>query len=65
MIGWKNDIRNSDIEQGGQAAMGERVIRVFVPEELPRIQQIAVGAFEGVSIDRNIERKYGLINGVD
>ena len=45
--------------------MGEGVIRVFVSEDLPRIQQITVGSFEGVSIDRNIERKYGVINGVD
>ena len=45
--------------------MQDGVIRVFSPEDLPRLQQITMEAFEPVSIDRNIERKYGVINGVD
>jgi GNAT superfamily N-acetyltransferase len=45
--------------------MDEGVIRVFAPDDLERLQQITMEAFEPVSIDRNIERKYGVINGVD
>jgi hypothetical protein len=45
--------------------MDEGLIRVFVPADLRRLQEITQDAFEPVSIDRNIERKYGVINGVD
>ena len=45
--------------------MEDGMIRVFSPEDLPKLQQITMDAFEPVSIDRNIERKYGVINGVD
>jgi len=44
--------------------MDDSVIRGFQSEDLPRLQQITMDAFESVSIDRNIERKYGVINGV-
>lgn len=45
--------------------MEDCVIRNFDPDDLPKLQQITMEAFEPVSIDRNIERKYGVINGVD
>ena len=45
--------------------MEDGMIRAFSPEDLPKLQQITMDAFEPVSIDRNIERKYGVINGVD
>lgn len=40
-------------------------IRVAKPEDLPVIKAITVEAFNGVSIDRNIEEQFGLINGHD
>ncbi len=40
-------------------------IRLFRPDELETIKQITVDAFEPVSIDRNIEDKFGTINGRD
>ena len=45
--------------------MEDGVIRMFSPDDLPELQQITMEAFEPVSIDRNIEQKYGVINGVD
>ena len=45
--------------------MEDGMIRVFSPNDLSKLQQITIEAFEPVSIDRNIERKYGVINGVD
>ena len=45
--------------------MEEGVIRNFQPADLQRLQQITVDSFGAVSIDRNIERRYGVINGVD
>lgn len=38
-------------------------IRPFRPDDLPRLKEITVEAFDGVSIDQAIEREYGLING--
>jgi ribosomal protein S18 acetylase RimI-like enzyme len=43
----------------------ERKIRPFRQADLPLIKAITVEAFEGVSIDRNIEEQFGLINGHD
>lgn len=40
-------------------------IRPFRPEDLSRVQQITVDSFEGVSIDRNIEREFGPVAGRD
>ncbi len=40
-------------------------IRPFQPADLPRVQQITIDSFEGVSIDRNIETRFGLIDGKD
>ena len=45
--------------------MEDVVIRKFSAEDLPKLQQITMEAFEPVSIDRNIENRYGVINGVD
>ena len=45
--------------------MDGSVIRAFQPADLQRLQQITMDAFGPVSIDRNIERRYGVINGVD
>lgn len=40
-------------------------IRPMRPEEVERIVEITLASFEPVSIDRNIEREYGLIAGTD
>jgi ribosomal protein S18 acetylase RimI-like enzyme len=40
-------------------------IRPFQPADMPTIRQIAVDAFEGVSIDQGIESAFGPINGHD
>lgn len=40
-------------------------IRPFQPADLPRVQQITIDSFEGVSIDRNIETRFGRIDGKD
>ncbi len=45
--------------------MDEGTIRTYQPADLPRLQRITMDAFGAVSIDRNLERKYGVINGVD
>ncbi|MFN3653381.1 MAG: GNAT family N-acetyltransferase [Armatimonadota bacterium] len=41
------------------------LIRTYTPHDLPHIQRITVESFEGVSIDRNIERDFGLVAGRD
>lgn len=41
------------------------VIRPFRPGDLARVREITVNSFEGVSIDRNIEREFGLVAGHD
>ena len=38
-------------------------IRPFRPTDLPRLKEITVDAFDGVSIDQALERAFGLING--
>ncbi len=40
-------------------------IRSYRPDDLPRLKEIMVEAFDGVSIDQGIEREFGLINGHD
>lgn len=39
------------------------VIRAFRYEDLPLLREMTVEAFQGVSIDQNIEREFGEING--
>ncbi len=41
------------------------LIRPYQPEDLPRLQEITVEAFSGVSIDQAVEQKFGEINGHD
>jgi ribosomal protein S18 acetylase RimI-like enzyme len=41
------------------------IIRPFQPADLPTLRQIAVEAFEGVSIDQGIEHAFGPVNGHD
>jgi ribosomal protein S18 acetylase RimI-like enzyme len=38
-------------------------IRTYRPDDLPRVCAITVAGFEGVSIDRNIEREFGPVGG--
>lgn len=40
-------------------------IRSFTADDLPTLQRITVQAFENVSIERNIEVLFGIINGHD
>jgi ribosomal protein S18 acetylase RimI-like enzyme len=40
-------------------------IRAFQPTDLAHVQQITIDSFEGVSIDRNIESRFGTIAGRD
>lgn len=40
-------------------------IRRYRPEDLPRLREITVDCFQGVSIDQNIEKRFGPIGGVD
>ena len=37
----------------------EYALRLFRPDDLPRLQEITASTFEGVSIDRNMERQFG------
>ena len=41
------------------------MIRKYRPSDLETLRQITAICFEGVSIDKNIEDKFGLINGLD
>lgn len=45
--------------------MAQGHIRKYRDGDLPKLREITVLAFEGVSIDHNIERKFGLIAGKD
>jgi ribosomal protein S18 acetylase RimI-like enzyme len=40
-------------------------IRLYRESDLPRLREITVEAFDGVSIDQNAEKQFGLINGHD
>ena len=40
-------------------------IRLYTPTDLPRLQSLTTEAFEPVSIDRNIETEFGVLNGRD
>jgi ribosomal protein S18 acetylase RimI-like enzyme len=40
-------------------------IRPYRPEDLSRVCAITVASFDGVAIDRNIERRYGPVGGRD
>lgn len=39
------------------------MIRPFHPDDLPRLKEITVEAFDGVSIDQSIQDEFGLIHG--
>ena len=41
------------------------IIRDYRPEDLPRLKEIMVDAFDGVSIDQGMEREFGTINDHD
>lgn len=41
------------------------MIRPFRPDDLERLKEITAVCFEGVSIDRNIEERFGLVGGRD
>ena len=41
------------------------LIRLFEPEDLEALRSLTIEAFEGVSIDRNIEERFGIIHGHD
>lgn len=41
------------------------IIRSYRAADLPALKAITVAAFDGVSIDRNIEEQFGAINGHD
>ncbi len=45
--------------------MSAFTIRTYRPDDLPRVCDITVAGFEGVSIDRNIERDFGPVAGKD
>jgi ribosomal protein S18 acetylase RimI-like enzyme len=40
-------------------------IRGFQPDDLPRLKEMTVEAFDGVSIDQGIEAAFGPVNGRD
>ncbi|MFN4260683.1 MAG: GNAT family N-acetyltransferase [Gemmataceae bacterium] len=40
-------------------------IRLYQPDDLDTLRDITVEAFQGVSIDENIEKRFGVINGRD
>ena len=40
------------------------MIRVFRPADVRRIREITADAFDGVSIDQNVEKRWGELNGV-
>jgi ribosomal protein S18 acetylase RimI-like enzyme len=40
-------------------------IRTYREGDLPRLRELIAATFEGVSIDRNIEERFGLLNGTD
>ena len=40
-------------------------IRRYQPDDLPALQSLTIDAFEPVSIDRNMERQFGTIQGHD
>ena len=37
----------------------DAAIRSYQPSDLPRLIEITIEAFDGVSIDQNIERRFG------
>ena len=41
------------------------MIRPYRPDDLERLKQITAVCFDGVSIDRNIEARFGLLGGRD
>jgi ribosomal protein S18 acetylase RimI-like enzyme len=43
--------------------MSPFTLRPYRPDDLPRVCEITVAGFEGVSIDRNIERQFGPVAG--
>ena len=51
--------------QDGHVAPGEMMIRAYRESDRDAVREIAAVCFEGVSIDHNIEKKFGLIGGKD
>src|SRR5207245_8686233 len=47
----------------GGATMTSFTIRPYRPDDLPAVCAVTVACFEGVSIDRNIERRFGAVGG--
>ena len=41
------------------------MIRLYQPADLPRLKALTVTCFEGVAIDRNIERAFGILGDHD
>jgi ribosomal protein S18 acetylase RimI-like enzyme len=41
------------------------IIRTFRADDLPRLKEITAEAFDGVSIDQNIQQRFGIVAGHD
>ncbi|HMC66188.1 MAG TPA: GNAT family N-acetyltransferase [Gemmataceae bacterium] len=41
------------------------IIRTYRPDDLETLRDLTVEGFDGVSIDQNMEKRFGLINGRD
>jgi len=41
------------------------IIRIYRPDDLETLRDLTVEGFDGVSIDQNMEKRFGLINGRD
>lgn len=61
-VNWIREIRLFEIFMNDPSTA---VIRPFQLAELPRLKEITIEAFEGVSIDQAIEHEFGVINGRD
>ena len=40
-------------------------IRLFQPADLPELRRITVAGFEGIAIDQNVEKQFGVLDGHD
>lgn len=47
------------------ARLMEFTIRAYTADDLPAMKEITVEAFDGVSLDRNLENKFGVVHGHD
>lgn len=41
------------------------IIRLYQPSDLPELRRITVEGFEGIAIDQNVERQFGILSGQD